>query len=118
MGVQIITIRAEGISMDERQVLCDECAAVCASIAGVQATEWFVNPATETVCGMVRYSEHESIAMGAETLCREVAYLRAPEQVLACREIRCGQYVAPARPVGVRPTSRFVHFSPDYDPRG
>ncbi len=35
MGIQIITIRAEGLSMDEQQALCDECAAACARMAGV-----------------------------------------------------------------------------------
>ncbi len=64
MGVQIITIQAEGLSMNERQILCDECAAVCTRITGVQATEWSINPATQTVCGMMRWSEYEAIAAG------------------------------------------------------
>ena len=118
MNVQIITIRAEGLSMDERQLLCDECAAVCAGIAGVRATEWSINPATDTVCGLMRWSEYEAIAMGTETLCREVAYLRAPGSILRCREIPCLHHHASAREAGARPNTGFVHYPPDYDPRG
>lgn len=118
MAVQIITIRAEGLSMDERQILCDECAAVCARIAGVQATEWSINPATGTVCGMMRWSEYEAIAMGTESLCREIAYLRAPGSILKCREIPCPRRRTPTRGSGTGSNTGFVQHPPDYDPRG
>ncbi len=118
MEIQIITIRTEGLSMDEQHILCDECAAVCARLAGVQATEWSVNPATGTVCGMMRWSEYDAIAMGTESLCREVAYLHAPGSILKCREIPCPDRRAPAWETGTRPTTGFVQHPPDYDPRG
>lgn len=118
MAVQIITIRAEGLSMDERQILCDECAAACARIAGVQATEWSINPATETVCGMMRWSDYEAIAMGTESLCREVAYLHAPGSILKCREIPCPHRRVPTQGQWGPPNTGFVKYPPDYDPRG
>lgn len=118
MGIQIITIRTEGLSMDEQQILCDECAAVCAHLAGVQATEWSVNPATQTVCGRVRWSDYDAIAMGTESLCREVAHLRAPGHILRCREILCPDRRTPARETGTRPATGFVQHPPDYDLRG
>jgi len=118
MEVHVITIRTEGLSMDERQILCDECAAVCTHIVGVQATEWSINPATETVCGMVRWSEYEAIAMGTESLCREVAYLHAPGSILKCREIPCPHGHSPVREAKVRHHAGFVQHPPDYDPRG
>ncbi len=104
--------------MDEQQALCDECAAACARMAGVQATEWSLNPATDTVCGMVRWSAYEAIAMGTESLCREVAYLRAPGHILRCREIPCPDRRTPARETGTRPATGFVQHPPDYDLRG
>ena len=118
MVVQSITIHAEGLSMEERQILCDECAAVCAHIAGVQATEWSINPATDLVCGLVRWSEQEAIAQGTESLCREVAYLRAPDRVLRCREVPCPRRQTAARDGETRPRSGFVKYPPGYDPRG
>ena len=118
MAVQVITIRAEGLSVNERQILCDECAAVCARIAGVQATEWSVNLATGAVCGLMRWSEYEAIAMGTESLCLEVAYLRAPGSVLKCRDIPCPHRRTPAREAGAGPNTGFVQYPPDYDPRG
>lgn len=118
MRIQIITIQAEGLSMDEQHILCDECAAVCARIAGVQATAWSINPATETVCGLMRWSDYEAIAMGTEALCREVAYLRAPGQILKCREIPCPHRRIPTQETESRPNTGFVQHPPDYDPRG
>ena len=118
MDIQIITIRAEGLSMDERQLLCDECAAVCSRIAGVQATEWSINPATETVCGLMRWSEYEAITQGTEALCREVAYLRAPGSVLRCREIPCPHRRTSPGARRAQPNTGFVQYPPDYDPRG
>ncbi len=103
MGVQIITIQAEGLSMNERQILCDECAAVCTRITGVQATEWSINPATQTVCGMMRWSEYEAIAQGTEAL---------------RREIPCPHRRTPPREDKARPNTGFVQYPPDYDPRG
>ncbi len=104
--------------MDERQLLCDECTATCARIAGVQATEWSINPATEIVCGMMRWSEHEAIAMGTEALCREVAYLRAPGSILKCRDIPCPHGRTSPGASRAQPNTGFVQYPPDYDPRG
>ncbi len=118
MEIQIITIRTEGLSMNEQQILCDECAAACTRLAGVQATEWSINPATQTVCGMMRWSEYDAIAMGTESLCREVAYLHAPGSILKCREIPCPHRRRVARETGTRPNTGFVQHPPDYDPRG
>ena len=118
MNVQIITIRTEGLSMDERQILCDECAAVCARVAGVQATEWSINPTTETVCGMMRWSEYEAMAQGTESLCREVASLHAPGSILTCSEIPCPRRRTATRESGTGSNTGFVQHPPDYDPRG
>lgn len=54
MHIQIIAIEVEERAMDESQTLCDECAAVCNRLAGVQAHQWSFNPATNTVCGIVK----------------------------------------------------------------
>lgn len=119
MRIQAITIAAEGLTMDERQVLCDECAAVCARLAGVQATEWSVNHATNTVCGIVRWTEQEMIAGGTEALRMQVAALRGADRILRCREIACPPGCRSARhEPDTKPNTGFVRYPPDYDPRG
>lgn len=119
MHIQIITVPAEELTMDERRILCDECAAVCARLAGVQAHHWSVNHATNTVCGMMKWTEHEAIAMGTETLRMEVASLHAVDHILKCREFACPiSRRTPYRDTDTKPNTGFVQHPPDYDPRG
>jgi hypothetical protein len=81
--------------MDERQILCDECAAACDRIAGVRATEWSVDPATGAMRGVMRWGLYEAIAMGTESLCRTVTSLRDPGGILQCTELPCPRRRAP-----------------------
>lgn len=119
MYVQMIAIEAEELSMDEQQMLCDECAGVCSRLTGVQAHRWTVNHATNTVCGTMRWTEYEAIAMGAEALNREVAFLHSADRILRCREIVCPtSRRIPRRDTGTKPNTGFVQYPPDYDPRG
>lgn len=119
MYVQVIAIAAEELTMDEQQVVCDECAAVCARLAGVQAQQWRVNAATNTVCGTVKWSAYEAIAQGTEALSREVAWLAGADGILRCREIACpGSGRTVYRDTGTKPNTGFVRYPPDYDPRG
>lgn len=104
--------------MDEQYILCDECAAACARLAGARATEWSVNPVTKTVCGMVRWSDYETIAMGTESPCRAVAYLPASSSILKCREIPCSRRRTPERGAGTRPNTEVRQYPPNDDPRG
>lgn len=119
MYTQIITIPMDDTSGDAQQMLCTECAAVCNRLAGVRATEWHVNHATNTVCGLVKWTEYEMIAQGTETLCTQVASLRDADRILHCRDITCPavrRYTAHDN--GTRPNTGFVQHPPDYDPRG
>jgi hypothetical protein len=119
MHTQIITIAMDESSENERQVLCAVCAAVCNRLAGVRATEWHVNHATNTVCGLVKWSEYEMIAQGTETLCTQVASLRDADRILRCRDITCPalrRYTA--HDYSTKPNTGFVQHPPDYDPRG
>ncbi len=119
MRIQVITIPMDRSSTEERAVLCAECAAVCNRLAGVQATEWSVNHATNTVCGILKWSEQEMIAQGTETLRMQVASLRNADRILRCRDITCpASHRAPARPYNTKPNTGFVHDPPGYDPRG
>jgi hypothetical protein len=119
MYARIITIPVEGLAVDERTVLCAECAAVCARIAGVQAHEWTLNAATNTISGVLKWSEYEAIAMGTETLRMEVAHLYRAALVLRCRDLLCpARRLVARRDAGERPNTGFVHYPQDYDPRG
>lgn len=104
--------------MDERQMLCEECATVCNRLAGVQAHHWTVNDATNTVCGTMKWTDYEAIATGTETLSREVGYLRSADRILRCREIACPGPRPQPRDTGTTPRTGFVRYPPDYDPRG
>lgn len=105
--------------MDERQMLCDECAAVCNRLAGVQAHHWTVNHTTNTVCGTMKWTDYEAIAMGTESLSREVAWLNSADRILKCREIACPtSQRSIRRDTGTKPNHGFVQHPPDYDPRG
>jgi hypothetical protein len=119
MHTQVITIAMDGSSEGERQVLCAACAAVCNHLAGVRATSWHVNHATNTVCGLVKWTEYEMIAQGTEALCTQVASLRDAGRILRCRDITCPalrRYTA--HDTGTKPNTGFVRYPPDYDPRG
>jgi hypothetical protein len=119
MYIQVIAIAAEELSMDERQIVCDECAAVCARLAGVQAHQWSVNHTTNTICGTMKWTAYEAIAMGTESLCRDVAFLQSADRILRCREIACPASRRPVRQdTGTKPNTGFVQYPPDYDPRG
>ena len=85
MYIQIFTLSVEGISMEETQVLCDECAAMCNRLAGVLAHEWSVNHRTNTISGVMKWSEYEMIAMGTEALSMVVATLHPDQLVPAHR---------------------------------
>ena len=119
MYTQIITIPTEQASRDEQQTLCEECAAVCARLTGVQAHQWVVNQATNTVCGVMKWTDCEAIAMGTESLRMEVAWLRDADHLLTCREIPCpGSRRFVRHENGTTPNHGFVQHPPDYDPRG
>jgi hypothetical protein len=119
MFTQIITISMDESSQDEQQVLCAECVAICNRLAGVQATQWHINHATNTVSGVVKWSEYEMIAQGTETLRMQVASLRDAERILRCREIACpAARRHRAYDCSTKPNTGFVRDPPDYDPRG
>ncbi len=119
MYVQIIGFAVEEGAMDQARTLCAECAAACNRLTGVEAHQWSFNPATNTVSGVMKWTEYEAIAMGTETLCAEVARLYSANSILKCREIACPTNQPPARPApDERPNTGFVHYPPDYDPRG
>lgn len=119
MYVQIIGFTIEEHAINERQTLCDHCAAICNRLAGVQAHQWSFNPVTNTVTGIVKWTEYEAIAMGTETLQTEVAFLQSANRVLRCREIACAAKQSPAaHDMGREPNTGFVRYPPGYDPRG
>jgi hypothetical protein len=119
MYIQIIGFAVEENDMEEVQTLCAECAAVCDQLAGVQAYQWTYNPATNTVSGVMKWTDYEAIAMGTETLCTEVARLHTANRILNCPDIICPVSQLPARrETGERPNTGFVRHPPDYDPRG
>ena len=119
MYIQIIGFAVEENDMEQVQTLCAECAAVCNRLAGVQAYQWSYNPETNTVSGVMRWTDYEAIAMGTETLCTEVARLHSANRILKCRDITCPVSQPSARrDTGERPNTGFVRHPPDYDPRG
>jgi hypothetical protein len=85
----------------------------------VQAHQWSYNPETNTVSGVMKWTDYEAIAMGTETLCTEVARLHSANRILKCPEIACPASQPPARPATrERPNTGFVRHPPDYDLRG
>lgn len=119
MYARIVSMPVEDLSMDEREALCAECAALCDQLAGVQAHEWSVNRATGTVSGMMKWSDAEAIAIGTESLRMEVARLREADCILRCRDIPCAVGPRAARAdTDTTPNTGFVWYPPGYDPRG
>jgi hypothetical protein len=119
MHIQIIGFAVEEHAMDEARTLCAECAAACNRITAVQAHQWSYNLVTNTVSGMMKWTEPEAIAMGTESLCTEVARLYCANRILPCKENACSTTHPPARrDTDERPNTGFVQHPPDYDPRG
>jgi hypothetical protein len=114
MAIRIFTVSAAEISVDEGEQLCAECAAACARLTGVTAHLWTVNPRTRMISGIVKWTESEMIAMGTESLCRVVATLHPAHIAPACRSLTCPT----RRAAETTPNTGFVHYPPDYDPRG
>lgn len=119
MYVQIIGFAVEGDGVEEARTLCAACAAACDRLAGVHAHQWSHNPTTNTVSGLMKWTEYEAIALGTETLCTEVARLHGANRIIECREIACpASRRAAHRDTGTKPNAGFVQHPPDYDPRG
>lgn len=123
MYVEILTISLEGLSAAEREVLGpmlgEVCAAACNRLPGVVAHQWSVNRQTNTVSGIVRWGDSAAIERGTKALAAAVIVLHPDRLMLTHREIACPVQPHPVRRKSdIRPDTKFVHYPPDYDPRG
>ncbi len=105
--------------MDESQTICDECVALCNCLAGVRAHEWRVSRATNTLRGIMRWTEYEMIAIGTEARVMLVATLPLTAVRSVLRDSPC--HTLWCRMHDERPPYANVgcaRYPEDYDMRG
>ena len=121
MDTPIVTTPTGVADPGDRQALCATCHAICDRLARVRTHRWILNAETDTLTGVMQWTEYEAIAMGTEASRMEVAWLHGARRILRCRDIPClgDPHKIPTRDGdNQRPNADSVRHRPHDDPRG
>lgn len=119
MDLRGLSISLMELAVEEQEVLCAECIAACNRLAGVHAHHWTLNRATNTLSGVIQWTEHEAIAQGTEALAIVVATLAPGDLAPVWWEMFCPDRPCPVRrALATETNTGFVRHDEEYDLRG